>query len=117
MSKLLSQRITSLREYKELTQADLAEIAGIEPSYLSKLERNKSPNVAGIILARIATALETTTDYLLGLTNDPNVHPPPNSPALLDPLFRQIMTWWEELLEEDDKKAIHFFMQRLALKR
>jgi len=36
------EKIRQLRQYKDLTQPELAEVMGIEQSYLSKLENNKS---------------------------------------------------------------------------
>ena len=91
MSKLISSRITSLREYKGLSQAELAELAEIEQSYVSKLERGKAPNVAGIVLARIASVLETSVDYLLGRTDSPSPYPSTNHPLLKDPDFHRLM--------------------------
>jgi transcriptional regulator with XRE-family HTH domain len=90
-------RIRSLRENKDLQQPDLAKLAKIEQSYVSKLERGLAPNVSGIILGRLALVLETTVDYLLGLTSDPTPRPVnQNHPALQDPDFREIMDLWPE---------------------
>jgi len=49
----------------------LAVYAGSSASYLSEIESGKRTNVGAEILTRLAEALDTTTDYLLGLTDDP----------------------------------------------
>ncbi len=55
----LGEKIKLLRTEKELTQPELAQKAGIEQSYLSKLENDKAvPSFD--ILNRISMALETT---------------------------------------------------------
>jgi len=62
----------------------LAHSAGITLRQLWRLERNDRPKVWGVTVARLALALGTTTDYLLGLT-DVLTRPepcPPHSLAL-----------------------------------
>jgi transcriptional regulator with XRE-family HTH domain len=56
-------------------------------------------------LTKLARALETTTDFLLGLSNDPNPRPLPNSPALLDPRLRSIVENWPHLLDDSRRLA------------
>lgn len=100
--KRLGQKIASLRKNKNWTQGQLALYAQIERSYISKIEAGGAPNVSGIIVARIARALGTTADYLLGLTDDP--HPCPSPEALGatervagDPLFQEVVKVWLDL--------------------
>lgn len=99
MSKLLPQRITTMREHKGLSQSDLAEISGVGQAYISKLERGIAPNAAGLILGKLAIALDTTVDYFLGLTDDPSPRPIANSPALRDPRFVELADKWPDLSE------------------
>jgi len=97
MSKLLPQRIVAMREHRGLSQSDLAKLAEIGQAYVSKLERGIAPNAAGIILGKLATALETSVDYLLGLSDDPNPRPTVNHPALRDPAFVELADAWLDL--------------------
>jgi transcriptional regulator with XRE-family HTH domain len=112
MSKLIPSRITSLREYKGLSQAEFAKLAQIEQSYVSKLERGRAPNVAGIVLARIASVLETSVDYLLNLTNDPVSHPFVD-PPLDDPTFARLTEHYLAL-DDEGRKALLFIAERMA---
>lgn len=61
------RRIQELRVYNKLSQTQLARIIGIAPNTLSQYESGKS-GVSIEVLMLLAQALETTTDYLLGLT-------------------------------------------------
>jgi transcriptional regulator with XRE-family HTH domain len=116
MAKLLSHLIVSMREYRGWSQADLAERAGIEASYVSKLERGLAPNAAGVILAKLATALETSTDFLLGLTNDPAPRPiDPASPMFKDPFFLEVASYWPDLTH-DAKEALAYTALMFAQK-
>lgn len=99
---IIAQRIEALRESKGLLQLELAQLAQIEPSYVSKLEKGQAPNVSAIILARIARSLGTSLDYLVGLTNDPVPSPNPDTlsaveQAARDPLLRRILDAWPHL--------------------
>ncbi len=58
-------RISSRRRTLGLAQAELARQAGISPSYLNLIERNKR-DVGGALLKRIATALGLDLDELTG---------------------------------------------------
>lgn len=62
----LGQSIKSLRQRKGLSQPDLAEKAGIEQSYLSKLENDKSIP-SSELLSQVLNALETTPQAFLAL--------------------------------------------------
>jgi transcriptional regulator with XRE-family HTH domain len=71
MAAVIGARIKALREYLDLEAGQLAYKAKVDRSYIFYLERNERPNVSGVILGRIADALNTSVDYLLGRTNDP----------------------------------------------
>lgn len=58
-------RISSRRKALGVSQAALARRAGISPSYLNLIERNKR-DVGGALLKRIAQALEVELDSLTG---------------------------------------------------
>jgi len=65
----IGERIIFLRENIDLSQVKLAEKIGITKMTLYKYERNIC-EPRGEIIARLAQALNTTTDFLLGLTNN-----------------------------------------------
>lgn len=68
----IGERIAYARELCDMKQKDLAETVGITNATMSKYENNINiPNAD--ILAKLASALNTSTDYLVGRTN--NVFP------------------------------------------
>jgi len=65
----IGRRIRVLRKSRDLSIQRLAELAGISPGYLSEVERGSSAP-SGEKLARIASELGVSTDYLLtGVTS------------------------------------------------
>ena len=69
-----SERLVKLMTLKSLTQKGLATKANITEAAISYYVKGvRTPS--GDILARMAEALSTTTDYLLGRTEDPNALP------------------------------------------
>ena len=62
-------RVRALRHQRNLTSEQLAYRAGITLRHLWRLERNDRPKSWGVTVARLALALGTSTDYLLGLTD------------------------------------------------
>lgn len=65
----LGGRIILLRERAEITQVKLSYLIGVTKSTMSKYENDKSLPNAGL-LGKIADALDTTADYLIGRTSD-----------------------------------------------
>mgnify|MGYP004580375005 FL=1 len=62
-------RVKELIKINNLTQRDLANDVGVTESTMSKyLSGDRIPG--GETLSNLATALKTTTDYLLGLNNE-----------------------------------------------
>ena len=63
------ERVKDLIKINNLTQGDLANDVGVTESTMSKyLLGDRIPG--GETLSNLATALKTTTDYLLGLNNE-----------------------------------------------
>lgn len=73
----LGERILLLRRRKRLTQEALATQAGVNKMTIWRLEHGAIQDVKGQVLAKMALALETTTDYLLGLREDAQDTQPP----------------------------------------
>jgi transcriptional regulator with XRE-family HTH domain len=67
------QRLRALRHTRALSAAELARRTGLTTHHIYRLERNARPHTRGTTVARLAVALRTSTDYLLGLTDEPAV--------------------------------------------
>lgn len=71
--KTLGDRIKYLREKRKLTQKDMANRIGLTIVQLSRYETNdRKPDPDA--LKRIADVLDTSGDYLLGRTDNPEMH-------------------------------------------
>ena len=68
-------RLRALRQARDLSIAQVAQATGLTSRHLYRLEANQRPNVWGVTVARLAQALDTTCDYLLGLTDVPGSYP------------------------------------------
>ena len=66
----IGQRVQRLRHANGLSQADLADHAGIPAGVVSMVEHGRQSLEAGA-LDRVANALACTTDYLTGLRAEP----------------------------------------------
>lgn len=94
---IFSERLTALMKNKGLSQKDFAKIAGITESAMSYYAKGgRTPS--GEVLARIAKALDTTADYLLGSTDNVEI---PGAQKELKYLQRNL----GKLNEEQLKKA------------
>lgn len=67
-------RIKELREKKGYTQEQLSALSGIDQSNISKLENGIRLGSAEQFL-RLALALGTSVDYLMGITDSLKPHP------------------------------------------
>lgn len=65
----LGERISFLRDNMELTQMELAEKIGITPMTLAKYTKDLNEPRSSTLL-KMAQVLHTTSDYILGLTDD-----------------------------------------------
>ena len=63
---LRPKRFERLRKAKGLSQGELADLAGIGQSTITKLECGDALNIGADILERIALAMDATTDYFFG---------------------------------------------------
>lgn len=67
---ILGQRILLRRREKRPTQTALGQHVGISSNTIARLERGRIQDLAGAVIAKVAAALDTSTDYLLGRTDD-----------------------------------------------
>ena len=67
--KTIGERIVFLREKQGISQKELAMQLGITAASLSRYENNIY-DPKGEIIAKLSSSLQTSSDYLLGLTCD-----------------------------------------------
>ena len=67
-------RLKALRKARGYSQVKMQMLTGIDQSDYSKIETGKR-NLSFEQCKRVAIALETSMDYLAGLTDDPNPYP------------------------------------------
>lgn len=64
------KRIKELREQKQWTQKDIAEKLGLKQPHYYRYESGER-DIPTELLIKIADTFETSTDYILGRTNNP----------------------------------------------
>ncbi len=62
----LGRRVAERRRELGLSEREVAERAGMDPSYLAMLEQSPSPQLTRAALWRLSAALETTVEVLTG---------------------------------------------------
>lgn len=75
MSEVMS-RLRDLRKARGYSQVKMQMLTGIDQSDYSKIESGKR-NLSFEQCRRVALALDTSMDYLAGLTDDPRPYPRP----------------------------------------
>jgi transcriptional regulator with XRE-family HTH domain len=63
-------RLKQVRDLRGLTQAELAEKAGLTAVQISHFETGVKPSASAITLVKLADALSVSIDYLLGRTTE-----------------------------------------------
>jgi len=106
----ISERIKELRTGKKLTQSDLAAAVGLTYIQIGRYETGKSAPSAEV-LQKLATALDTTTDFLMNGSNDDVVSAQLADKELLSQ-FREV-----EKLSIEDKHLIKTFIDAFLTKR
>ena len=109
--KQLGNRVRALREHKQWTQQDLARESGLKRPHINLIENSKRIPGADS-LAKLAKALDTSSDYLLGISD---LSGPPPSPStlsrverlLLNEEFAKFAKYWEQLGQYPDAPYIY----------
>lgn len=70
----ICQRLKAIREDKDLTQKEIAEVLKTEQSYYAKYENGKRPIPTDRIIT-LCRFYNLSADYLLGLTDEPKPLP------------------------------------------
>lgn len=105
MSVEFGNRLRQAREKKLLSQAELAEKTGFQPSAISHFESGRrAPSFDN--LRKLADALSVTIDFLLGREAEPHSAGP-----TVQKLFRDF-----EQLSSDDQETVASFAKMLAAK-
>ncbi len=68
------ERLRGLREDKDLSQAEMAEILRVSQSTYSDYELEKL-NIPIVSLRKLAEFFETSIDYILEVTDEPRPYP------------------------------------------
>jgi len=76
MNKTYKERIRELREDKDLTQTQIAEVLNINQTVYSRYEGGRAKMPIHHLIT-LADYYNTSTDYILGRTNDPKPYPKP----------------------------------------
>ncbi len=67
---VFGRRMRALRKQHGLAAEAVARRANVSLRHLHRLEAGQRPNTSAITLTRVALALDTTVEYLLGITED-----------------------------------------------
>ena len=73
-NETIGQRIAKIRKKRKISQQILADKIGIKRYLVSDYELGRA-RIYDEMVVRFAIALEVSTDYLLGLTNEPEPLP------------------------------------------
>ena len=71
MSMTIGERIAARRKEMHMTLKERGDAIGVECSAVSKYEKGRVPNIPPKRIEAIAHALDTTADYLIGLSDNP----------------------------------------------
>jgi transcriptional regulator with XRE-family HTH domain len=66
----MGEKILVIRRRREMTQRELAKMAGLSTNTISRLEQGDLKDLGGQAIAKVARALEVSADFLLGLTDE-----------------------------------------------
>ena len=104
LAKIFRVRLKVAREAKNLTQAELAGKTGLPASSISLFEKGpRKPSFDNLRV--LASALDVTTDYLLGTTDNPtNSHILLRRASLLDEESLEFVNSMIDVLAKKTKK-------------
>ena len=110
MSAGFPERLRQLRRQRNLSQAQLAELASVHVNHLGRYEREESQPSADA-LKRLADALGVSTDYLFEGASD--------TAAKARFEDRELLRQFQEVekLPDEDKTLVKSFLDALLFKR
>ena len=96
MAEVFAERLKSIRALRNLTQNELSERSGLPTSSIAQFETNaRKPSFN--TLRRLSMALEVSTDYLLGIVDEPKAA---GSWSVLFKHFQELTTWEQEIIQD-----------------
>jgi transcriptional regulator with XRE-family HTH domain len=105
MAETFGQRIRARRKDLGLTLDQLAEAAGCSKSYIWELENKNPPRPSAEKLSSIATALKTTSDYLLALDTE-------NSASATDKAFFRKYQSMDDMTKDTIRQMLDVIAKR-----
>ena len=112
--EIVGARIRAMREHKGWTQGQLAYKARTTAAQISRIEHNERPGAQARLVASIAKALDTTVDYLMGLTGDPGIPERENNSSPESRLLgEELQKIWTEIEQVDPGAARE--LRRIAI--
>ncbi len=96
-------RIKEVRKQKKLSQVELASKLGVNQTAISQWERG-STLPSGNLLPKLTALLDTSSDYLLGISDEPPVKIDPDD--IISKITRQIVLDTLEM-DESSKKEVY----------
>ncbi len=102
--QVLARRIRERRKTLRIRQGELVSLIGVSQSQVSRYEKAEN-DATGEILIKLASALNTSTDWLLGLTDAPTR--PVYGEADLDDLEREAVELLRGQNEESRKRIVN----------
>lgn len=79
----LGERIRAVRERRKLTQQQLAQLVEVRSTTISEIERSVYKEIGSNLLRKLARALDTSADYLLGTWEEQDSELQPATTALV----------------------------------
>lgn len=99
---MIAERLKLARKRQKITQEKLAELANTTKSTISNYENSYSSPSADMILT-LAEVLNTTTDYLLGRTDQPDIENAEKKYNSIDEIVKDkdMHQWLFDLIEKN----------------
>lgn len=100
-----ANRLTELRKKRGWNQKELSEHSKVSQATISRIENGEVKEVRGEALRRLAGALETSVDYLIGKS----ISERPDGVMIHDEQARYLFRGYEGLSDGNQKTLIEFF--------
>ncbi len=101
--EIVGKRLRSQRKRNKLTLGQVSQYEGLSVQYLSDLERGRNSPAVWDLLQRLARRYHTTTDYLLGLSEDWR---PGGTDVGLNEEEEQLLALWRSLDHEQQAYVV-----------
>ncbi len=106
MEKGMAQRIKELRQARDLTLEQVADVVGVGKSTVRKWETGFIENMRRDKIAKLAAALHTTPDYLMGWSDNPQ--PAQADTPVLSAAEQELIRSFRSLNPEGQQKVLDY---------